>query len=111
MKKYDESVPHSGRDRSVGLTYQGSGEIAFSGLTAQQGCAAASIEEQVLALRHILDINLVATIYFRKDAASWSAGPIETGMSWALAGAGKPEAGNRGSLTLRGSAAAGSIAS
>lgn len=63
-------MPQSVEKRSVDLMHQCSGQVAFTGLTAQQGRAATGIEEKVLALRHILDINLSATIHLGEDAAS-----------------------------------------
>lgn len=50
--------------------HQGSEQVAFTVLTGEQGGATTSVEEQILALRHILEINLGATIHSRKDAAS-----------------------------------------
>lgn len=55
---------------SVDLMYQGSEKVAFTGLAGKQGGAATSVEEQVLALCHILEVNLGATIHPRKDALS-----------------------------------------
>lgn len=86
--KYDGSILRLGEKRPVDLMHQGSGQVAFTGLTAQQGCTATGIEEEVLALRHILDVNLGATVHLGKDATSWSAGPIATECLGALAGAG-----------------------
>lgn len=37
-------------------------------LTAEQGCAAPSVEEQVLAFGNILDVNLTATVHSCEDA-------------------------------------------
>lgn len=99
-------MPQVGTERSVGLTYQGSGQIAFANLTAQQSCTAASVEEKVLALCYILDINLIATIHFRQDATSWSAGPIKAEClgCWREPGAGsrEPGAGKPGATHLAG---------
>lgn len=47
-----------------------SGQISLACLTAEQGCAAPSIEEQVLAFGNILDVNLTATVYSCEDASS-----------------------------------------
>lgn len=40
----------------------------FACLTAEQGCAAPSVEEQVLAFGNILDVNLSATVHSCEDA-------------------------------------------
>lgn len=71
----------------------------LTGLTAEQGSAASSVEEEVLAFRNILDVNLGTTIHSRKDTGVkiMSAGPIATGClgCWR-------EPGNRGSTYLAG---------
>lgn len=92
---------------------------ALTGLLAEQGSAASSIKEEVLAFRHILDVNLGAAIHSRKDTGgekTMSVGPIGDGMSWLLAGAGEPGGGGWvgcvfSTLTLQASGAAGSTAS
>lgn len=63
-------MPQLREKRSVDLIHQGSGQVSFTRLTAQQGGAATGIEEKVLALRHILDVNLGAAIHLGKDATS-----------------------------------------
>lgn len=54
----------------------------LTGLTAEQGSATSCVEEEVFAFRHILDINLRATIHSRKDAGGkniMSVRPIAAG--------------------------------
>lgn len=43
-------------------------QIPLACLTAEQGCAAPSVEEQVLAFGNILDVNLRATVHSCEDA-------------------------------------------
>lgn len=43
-------------------------QISLACLTAEQGCAAPSVEEQVLAFGNILDVNLSATVHSCEDA-------------------------------------------
>lgn len=45
-------------------------QISLACLTAEQGCAAPSVEEQVLAFGNILDVNLGATVHSCEDALS-----------------------------------------
>lgn len=76
-------------------------QISLACLTAEQGCAAPSIEEQVLAFGNILDVNLTAAVHSCEDAL------------WLLAEECPPAGLGSGNwrLTLRVSEAAGSTAS
>lgn len=67
-----------------------SGQVALAGVAVEQGGAAASVEEQVLALCHILEVNLRATVDACKDAGSCQLVAQRGRMSWALAGGGSP---------------------
>lgn len=91
------------------LMHHGSEQIAFTGFTCEQGSAATGVEEEILALCHILEVNLGATIHLGKDAEFMSVGALRNGLEGnVLDVGGKP--GMREQLTLRGSGAAGSIA-
>lgn len=45
-------------------------QISLACLTAEQGCAAPCVEEQVFAFGNILDVNLTATVHSCEDALS-----------------------------------------
>lgn len=45
-------------------------QISLACLTAEQGRAAPSVEEEVLAFGNILDVNLIATVHSCEDALS-----------------------------------------
>lgn len=66
-KRNDKSNVPKTVKRSMYLVQDGSEQIAFTGLTAEQGGAATGVEEEILALCHILEVNLGATVHFREN--------------------------------------------
>lgn len=76
LKENDRSNVPKAVKRSMYLMHHGSEQIAFTGLTCEQGSTATGVEEEILALCHILEVNLGATIHFRKDAEVMSVGAL-----------------------------------